>query len=48
MIMGALGNVLADGDLHRYFTKGEVTKVLKPIMAMEEFSTGPAPGHHTR
>jgi hypothetical protein len=48
MIMGALGNVLADGDLHRYFTKGEVTKVLKPIMAMEEFSTGPVPGHHNR
>jgi hypothetical protein len=38
MIMGALGNVLADGNLHRYFTKGEVTTVLKPVMRLEEFN----------
>jgi Putative glucoamylase/Protein of unknown function (DUF3131) len=38
MVMGALGNVLADGNLHRYFTKGEVTNVLKPVMRLEEFN----------
>jgi Putative glucoamylase len=38
MIMGALGNVLAGGDLHRYFTRGAVTRVLKPVMRLEEFN----------
>ncbi len=38
MIMGALGNVLTHGDLHSYFTKGEMTQVLKPIMGLEEFN----------
>jgi hypothetical protein len=30
--------VLAVGNLHRYFTQGEVTNVLKPIMGLEEFN----------
>jgi hypothetical protein len=38
MIMGALGNVLAHGDLHDAFTRGAVTSVLKPIMGLEEFN----------
>jgi hypothetical protein len=38
MIMGALGNVLANGDLHDAFTRGAVTTVLKPIMGLEEFN----------
>lgn len=38
MTMGALGNVLADGDLHRDFTRGPVQDVLRPIMGMEEFN----------
>jgi hypothetical protein len=38
MIMGALGNVLARGDLHDAFTRGAVTSVLKPIMGLEEFN----------
>jgi putative glucoamylase/uncharacterized protein DUF3131 len=38
MIMGALGNVLGDGVLHRDFTRGEVTDVLKPVMGLEEFN----------
>jgi hypothetical protein len=39
MVMGALGNVLAGGDLHRDFTRGEVTDVLKPVMGLEEFNS---------
>jgi hypothetical protein len=38
MVMGALGNVLAGGDLHRYFARGEVSRVLKPVMGLEEFN----------
>ncbi|MEV5407509.1 glucoamylase family protein [Thermopolyspora sp. NPDC052614] len=37
MIMGALGNVLARGALHRYFTHGEAERVLKPLLAVERF-----------
>jgi hypothetical protein len=43
MVMGALGNVLTHGDLHSYFTRGEVTNVLKPIMGMEEFNARKLP-----
>ncbi|MCW5952702.1 MAG: DUF3131 domain-containing protein [Propionibacteriaceae bacterium] len=37
MILGALGNVLGDGVLRRYFTKGEVAKRVRPVIAPEVF-----------
>ena len=37
MIMGALGNVLGDDILRRYFTKGEVTRRVRPVIAPEVF-----------
>ncbi len=42
MVMGALGNVLAKGNLHRYFTRGDVERSLRPVMTQEEFSISPA------
>ena len=38
MIMGALGNVLTDGALRRYFTEGEVARMLRPVIAPEVFA----------
>lgn len=37
MIMGALGNVLADGVLQRAFIRGGVERKLRPVIAPEEF-----------
>ncbi|AXH95479.1 glucoamylase family protein [Ornithinimicrobium avium] len=37
MIMGSLGNVLADGLLQRYFVRGEVEREVRPVIALEEF-----------
>jgi hypothetical protein len=37
MVMGALGNVLGDGVLRRAFSTTSVERVLKPVIAMEEF-----------
>ena len=42
MIMAALGNMLHNDSLKRYFVRGEVSQVLRPVMAMEEFVAGPA------
>jgi hypothetical protein len=41
MIMGALGNLLADDVLRRAFTKGGAERLLRPVMAMEEFNLPP-------
>ena len=38
MIMGALGNVLTGGALRRYFTEGEVSRRLRPVIAPEVFA----------
>jgi hypothetical protein len=38
MIMGALGNLLADDVLRDAFTAGGATQHLRPVMAMEEFN----------
>ncbi|HEX6353773.1 glucoamylase family protein [Actinophytocola sp.] len=38
MIMGALGNLLADDVLRDAFTRGGATAHLRPVMAMEEFN----------
>ncbi|WP_154796121.1 glucoamylase family protein [Occultella kanbiaonis] len=40
MILGALGNVLGHDALHRYFARGEVAQVIRPLIGMEEFSSG--------
>ncbi|MFK5647201.1 glucoamylase family protein [Ornithinimicrobium sp. LYQ121] len=37
MIMGALGNVMANDNMRRYFTAGEVTAHVKPVIAPEVF-----------
>jgi hypothetical protein len=37
MIMGALGNVIGDDVLQRYFTKGEVAARVRPVIAPEVF-----------
>ncbi|WP_197510063.1 glucoamylase family protein [Tessaracoccus coleopterorum] len=38
MILGALGNVLAGGNLRRYFTRGEVERRVRPVIAPEIFA----------
>lgn len=40
MIMGALGNVLGEGLLQRYFVRGEVRQRLRPVIAPEVFGPG--------
>jgi len=40
MIMGALGNVLLDGGLRRWFATAEVEAQLRPLLALEEFNAG--------
>ena len=39
MVMGALGNVLADNVLQRAFSTSKVEARLRPVMAMEKFGT---------
>jgi Putative glucoamylase/Protein of unknown function (DUF3131) len=38
MIMGALGNALADDDIRRAFVTPQIQSRLRPLLAMEEFS----------
>lgn len=40
MIMGSLGNVLADGLLQRAFSTRDVQQRVRPLLAMEEFGAG--------
>lgn len=42
MIMGALGNVLGGDVLHETFTRGDVRERLRPLLALETFSSGVA------
>lgn len=37
MIMGALGNVLGDDLVRRYFVRGEVEQQVRPVISLEEF-----------
>lgn len=37
MVMGSLGNVLADNLLQRAFSSGEVEKFVRPVISVEEF-----------
>ncbi len=38
MILGALGNVLAGNNIRRYFTRGEVSARVRPVIAPEVFA----------
>lgn len=40
MVLGALGNVLLDGQLHEWFATDEVEAALRPVIAQEVFGTG--------
>ncbi|WP_168221667.1 glucoamylase family protein [Aquisphaera giovannonii] len=40
MIMAAIANELADDAMQHAFSDGQVEKVIRPIIAMEEFSAG--------
>jgi Putative glucoamylase/Protein of unknown function (DUF3131) len=44
MVMGALGNVMADNAIRRYFSHGEVERAIKPLLRMETFNAKPV-GH---
>lgn len=37
MVMGALGNLLAHGDVQRAFTAGAVERTVRPLLRMETF-----------
>ena len=40
MVMAAIANELRNDKLQTYFTKGAITKVIRPILAPEEFTAG--------
>ena len=40
MVMAALGNELTGDRLQRYLTRGAVERVVRPLLAMEEFTAG--------
>lgn len=40
MIMGALGNVMLDGVMRRWFATGEVERALRPVLELETFRAG--------
>jgi len=42
MVMGAIGNVLADNVIRRAFSTSEVEARLRPVIGVEEFGAGPA------
>ena len=44
IVMGALGNVLGKDLLREAFSKGAVTRTVRPLLAMEEFGAGYADG----
>lgn len=43
MVMAALGNVLASGNMHRYFGGRDVEAALRPVMELEDWDVVPAP-----
>ncbi|GAA3974099.1 hypothetical protein GCM10023085_65760 [Actinomadura viridis] len=48
MVMGALGNVLAGGTLHRHFGAGEVAGRLKPVLGLETWNVVLPPAKRPR
>jgi hypothetical protein len=47
MIMGAVGNVLADSVIRRAFSTRAVEKALRPVIGMEEFGARMIQPHRT-
>jgi len=41
MIMAAIANEVRNNRLQHYFTRGVIEEVVKPLLAMEEFTAGP-------
>jgi hypothetical protein len=41
MVMGSIGNVLADDVIRRGFSTAAVEKVLRPVIGIEEFGASP-------
>ena len=44
MIMAAIANELADDAMQHAFSDGPIEKIIRPLVAMEEFSAGPSNG----
>jgi hypothetical protein len=42
MVMGSIGNVLADNVIRRAFSTTAVERALRPVIGLEEFGAGPA------
>jgi hypothetical protein len=42
MIMAAIGNELRNDRVRHYFSHGEIAQAIRPLLAMEEFTAGPA------
>jgi len=40
MVMGAIGNVLADNVIRRAFSTADVERAIRPVIGMEEFGAG--------
>jgi len=40
MVMGSVGNVLADNVIRRAFSTPDVERALRPVIGMEEFGAG--------
>lgn len=40
MVMGSIGNLIGDSVIRRNFTRGDIEKRLKPVLALEEFGAG--------
>ncbi|MEL4357839.1 MULTISPECIES: glucoamylase family protein [unclassified Luteococcus] len=40
MVMGALGNILLDGGMRKWFATREVAQTLRPVIGMETFGAG--------
>jgi hypothetical protein len=40
MVMGTIGNVLADNVIRRAFSTPDVERSLRPVIGMEEFGAG--------
>ena len=40
MVMGSIGNVLAEDVIRKAFSTRQVEKVLRPVIGIEEFAAG--------
>ena len=48
MIMAAIANALADDAMRHAFVDGQSERILRPLIAPEEFTAGPAPADRPR